>query len=398
MKILVICEPGVDGAFRYVEDLTDRMIREGHLVHFAYSDLRGSDRLLGLIARVRAAGGETFNLKVDNRPGLADVRALRGLLYLCRTTHPDVIHAHCAKAGALSRVLRCFGVRTPIFYSPHAYYGMGPRPWLFGTFFNLLERFFAYASITLNCSQDESEFAQSVLRIPAHRRRLILNGVNTDHFTPAGPAARRKQRIRLGIPPDAIVLGTLGRFSFQKDPATLHRAFLACANVVPELHLVHVGRGDLRDEVLQFAREHGYAHRVTWIEYLRDPVGFYQALDGFILSSRYEGLSLAVLEALAVDLPLILSDAPGNRDFAQLGLSHFWSAPPESPEAFAAAIMSWCDDTRQRRPGNHREIALASFSSHAQFRAIEAEYARAAPAAQMPVRVPAPPKILLNNE
>ena len=398
MKILVISEPGVDGAFRYVEDLIDRMIGEGHVVHFAYSDIRGSDRLLHLVERVRTAGGQTFNLKVDNRPGVSDLRALQGLLHLCRSTRPDVIHAHSAKAGALIRSLRCVGLRTPIFYSPHAYYGMGPRPWLLGTFFNLLERLFAYTSITLNCSQDESDFAQTMLRIPAHRRRLILNGVNTDHFTPADAATRREQRVRLGIPPDAIVLGSLGRFSFQKDPATLHRAFLACAKVVPELHLVHVGRGDLRDEILEFAREHGYDRRVTWIEYLRDPVGFYQSLDGFILSSRYEGLSLAVLEALAVDLPLILSDAPGNRDFAQLNLSHFWSAQPESPEAFAAAIMSWYDDTRHRRPSNHREIALASFSSHAQFRAIEAEYARAAPAAEAPVHVPAPPKILLNKE
>ena len=139
---------------------------------------------------------------------------------------------------------------------------------------------------------------------------------------------------------------------------------------------------------------------MTWIDYLRDPVNFYQAVDGFILSSRYEGLSLAVLEALSADLPLILSDAPGNRDFAALGLSHFWSARPESPEAFSAAIMAWSGEMRRARPSNHRKIALVSFSSRAQFGAIEAEYRRALPAAHPALResMAEASKVLVNNE
>ena len=399
MKILIVTEPGVDGAFRHVEDLIDHLLGENHLVHFAYSDVRGSDRLVSLIARVRAAGGQTLNLRTSNRPQFTDFRAFRSLLRLHRKTRPDVVHAHSAKAGALARLMKWCGVKTPVFYSPHAYYGMGRRSKLSAIFFNCLERFFARRSITINCSRDESDFASHILHIPASRRCLVLNGVSTDHFCPVDLETKQKLRDSLGIPRDALVLGTLGRFSYQKDPYTLHRAFLACAEKIPDLHLVHVGRGDLRDEIVQFARDHAYDRRVTWIEYLRDPVKFYQAVDGFILSSRYEGLSLAVLEALSADLPLILSDAPGNRDFAALNLSHFWSARPESPEAFSAAIMAWSEEVRRQRPGNHREIALASFSWRSQFSAIEMEYRRALPASHPANQTAVPEaKVLIDNE
>jgi glycosyltransferase involved in cell wall biosynthesis len=400
MKILVITEPGVDGAFRYVEDLIDHLLSENHSVHFAYSDVRGSDRLVGLIARVQAAGGKTLNLHVDNHPQLADFPALLALFRFYKALRPDVIHAHSAKAGALARLLAIGGIRAPVFYSPHAYYGMGHRSRRSAWFFNMLERIFANRSITINCSGDEAEFAKNTLRIPEARRRVVLNGVSTDHFCPVGPEKKKALRDALGIPRDALVLGTLGRFSFQKDPFTLHRAFLACSERIPTLHLVHVGRGDLRDDVFKFAQASGYAHRVTWIDYLRDPVNFYQAVDGFILSSRYEGLSLAVLEALSADLPLILSDAPGNRDFAAMGLSHFWSARPESPEAFSAAIMAWSGEMRRPRPSNHRKLALVSFSSRAQFGAIEAEYRRALPAAHPALResMAEASKVLVNNE
>lgn len=400
MKILVITEPGVDGAFRHVEDLVDHLLAENHAVHLAYSDIRGSDRLTGLIERVRLSGGETYNLRVDNRPQLADLRALAGLIRLCRKVRPDIVHGHSAKAGALARLLACLGLRAPVFYSPHAYYGMGRRSRIAAVFFNCLERIFARQSITINCSRDEADFARNVLRIPESRRRIILNGVNTDHFAPVPLETKRAIRDSLGIPRDALVLGTLGRFSFQKDPFTLHRAFLACSERIPGLHLVHVGKGDLRDEVFQFAKRNAYDRRVTWLDYLRDPVKFYQAVDGFILSSRYEGLSLAVLEALSADLPLILSDAPGNRDFATMRLSHFWSARPESPEAFSSAIMAWSEEMRRHRPGNHRETALTLFSSRAQFSAIEAEYRRALPASHpaSSASLSGAPKVLVNNE
>jgi glycosyltransferase involved in cell wall biosynthesis len=378
MKILLVSEPGENGVFRHVEDLADYLISAGHTVGLAYSDLRGSDRLYSLLQRVRQAGGQTVNLRISNNLQLADFRALNRLWALYRSFKPDVVHAHSAKAGGLVRLLRRLGAKPKVFYTPHAYFGMGRSASLSIRFFTAIERFLAPGTVTINLSPEESEYGRDVLRLDPAQQRLIPNGVDTRLFSPGSAAMKQTLRAELGIPANAVVLGSLGRFSYQKDPTTLHRAFRACADHLSDLYLIHVGAGELRSELQQYVKTHGYENRVVWIEYLRDPAPFYRMLDGFILSSRYEGLSFAVLEALSTNLPLILSDAPGNGSFAKLDLTHFWTARVESPASFASAITSWYDARLHSRPCNHQEVTLARFSRQVQFSSIEEAYAQAA--------------------
>ncbi len=377
MRILLVSEPGENGVFRHVEDLTEYLISAGHIVSLAYSDVRGSDRLFCLVDKVRQAGGLTENLEIANQPQLGDLRAIVRLLGLYHRFKPQVVHAHSAKAGGLVRILRRFGASPQVFYTPHAYYGLGRPPSFSVRFFTFVERYLAPRTVTINLSPDEAEYGKNVLRLPLSLQKLIPNGVNTRHFTSGTASERQALRTEMGIPQNAVVVGSLGRFSFQKDPMTLHRAFRACVDLMPDLYLVHVGSGDLRSEVQKYARNHGYEHRVIWIDYLRDPGPFYRMLDCFMLTSRYEGLSFAVLEAMASNVPLVLSDAPGNRGFTELGLSHLWTARVEYPASFASAITSWYDDRAHPRPCNHQEIANSAFSRKVQFENIEAAYAQA---------------------
>lgn len=378
MRILLVSEPGENGVFRHVEDLTDYLISAGHSVGLAYSDVRGSDRLFCLIQKVQQSGGPTVNLEIANHPQLGDLRALVRLLKLYRRFKPDVVHAHSAKAGGLVRLLRRLGAGSRVLYTPHAYYGLGRAPSLAVGFFASVERFLGPTALTINLSPDEADYGRNVLRLPPSLQQLIPNGVNTRHFAPGSPAEKLALRAEFGIPPNSVVVGSLGRFSYQKDPMTLHRAFRACADLMPDLYLVHVGSGEQRDEVQKYARTHGYVNRVIWIDYLRDPAPFYRMLDCFVLTSRYEGLSFAALEAMATNIPLLLSDAPGNRGFTSLGLSHIWIARAEYPASFASAITSWYDDRAHPRRCNHQEIAVAGFSCRLQFARIEAAYARSA--------------------
>jgi glycosyltransferase involved in cell wall biosynthesis len=81
-----------------------------------------------------------------------------------------------------------------------------------------------------------------------------------------------------------------------------------------------------------------------------------------------------VLEALACDLPLILTEVPGNLDFVQMGLSHCWSAGKEDSAGMGSAIQSWVQDRAAARPCNHRETAERRFSQSACFGALVLEY------------------------
>jgi glycosyltransferase involved in cell wall biosynthesis len=101
---------------------------------------------------------------------------------------------------------------------------------------------------------------------------------------------------------------------------------------------------------------------------LATPVDFYRAVDGFVLTSIYEGMSLAVLEAMACDLPLILSDAPGNREFSRLPLSHLHTAPVGDVAAFTRAIGDWSvGQWAAAKPSNHRTVAIEQFDSRRSF-------------------------------
>jgi glycosyltransferase involved in cell wall biosynthesis len=179
MKILLVTEPGVNGVFRYVEALADFLIGQQQEVHLAYSDRRGSDRLVALVARIEHHGGRTVNLRTANRPEVADVRALRALRALAAEVRPDVIHSHSAKAGALARALPLTGLAGPRqVYQPHAYIGMRPQRGRADFAYDLIERVLARWSATICCSHDELRHARTVLRVPAARSFCIPNGVD----------------------------------------------------------------------------------------------------------------------------------------------------------------------------------------------------------------------------
>lgn len=377
MRILLVSEPGVDGVFRHVEALTHFLLAKGYEVHLAWSDVRGSDRLKKLVADVESAGGKTVNLRVSNAPGIRDVSALADLRKLVRDVQPHAIHAHSSKAGALTRALVFFGLRVPVFYTPHAYYGLSGGGGAKAAFYNAVEAVLGRVGTSIALSEGERAFAADRLRIPARRLRVIPNPVDTRSFAPAASEVKRRLRRDLGVPEGAVLLGSVGRLAFQKDPLTLYRSFALALNRVPNLWLYHLGDGELSEACSTLATELGITDRIIRRTYLSEPLSFYRAIDGMILASRYEGLSFAVLEALACDLPVVLSEVPGNLDFIKMGLSHCWSAPKETPDAIALAIQTWAGDLAAGRPSNHRKTAEMQFSQEACFGALVREYAAA---------------------
>jgi glycosyltransferase involved in cell wall biosynthesis len=372
--VLLVSEPGVDGVFRHVEALAHFLMNQGRQVHLAYSDVRGSDRLSQLVADIERAGGGTVNLRVGNAPGPSDFGALLKLRSLVKSTEPTVIHGHSSKAGALVRGLAFLGIPQTKFYTPHAYYGLAGGAGLKANIFNLIERALGQIGQSIVLSAGEQNFAENTLCIPRSKLKLIPNPVDTKRFAPTTVEARSAIRAELGVPEGAKLLGSVGRLAFQKDPLTLYRSFAAALQKVPDLWLYHLGDGELTAECESLARELAITDRIIRRTYLSEPVSFYQVIDGMILTSRYEGLSFAVLEALACDVPVLLTEVPGNLDFLGMGLSHAWAAPKEAPIEIAKAIERWADDLSAPRAKNHRQIAENSFSQAACFGAIVSAY------------------------
>ena len=347
---------------RHVDLLSRYLIEKGVRVHLAYSDLKSCEQLHELIKHVDAHGGRTLNLRTGNAPQWADISALRALRRLIREERPQVIHAHSSKAGGLVRGLGLLGLRIPIFYTPHAYYRMhDPGSWK-SRIFHTAERCLGTVGTSIGMGSFESEFARDILKVPASKRIVIPNGINTDLFRPASVDRKRLLREKFGLPLETPLLGTVGRFSAQKDPETLYAALARVFARVSNLAFVHLGQGELEPKIDAFLTGHPFAGKIKRIPYLSDSVPFYQMLDGFVLASRYEGLSYAAIEAFACGLPAILTDAPGNADLATYGFSHVWHATPGNVDSLAEAILAWYDSAASWNQTNHREVMLNCFT------------------------------------
>lgn len=373
MKVLLVTEPGCDGVFRYVEGLAHFLMEQGHGVHLAYSGRRGSQGLDELVRRLHECGSRTLNLDTGNRPAASDLRAFFQLWRLVRETQPDIIHSHSSKAGFLARLLPLVGVRQPQVYHPHAYAGMQPQFGAMRHVYNAVETCLAGLCHTVNCSSDERQFGMDTLGIPPERSSHVANGVDTRHFSPASPEEKRRLRLKLGLPTEALILGSMGRTSAQKDPATLYAAFAQAAREHPGILLYHVGQGELDAELDAFMARENLTNRIIRHTHLAQPVEFHRAVDGFILTSRFEGFSLAVLEALACGQPIILSQCPGNQLLATESLSHAQWAGVGDVAGFAQCILEWAKQAANSDGSgacNHHEVIACKFSSQRNFEKI----------------------------
>lgn len=375
MKVVLVSQPGSDGVFRHVEALSNYLLSQNVQVHLAYSDRDACDQLSVLVKTITAAGGKTLNLRVGNQPSPADLPALLNLHRFVGEIGPEVVHAHSSKAGALVRGLSLVGRKARVFYTPHAYYRMNAPGGAKARIFHGIERLLKHVGTTLTCSPDEAAFASDRIGVAPGKQKTIANGVDCARFRPPTGREVSELRSQFAIPGDALVLGTAGRFSPQKDPITTYTALAKIAEEVPNLFFVHLGKGEMEGEVDRILALHGLQNRCRRISYLADSSPFYRMLDGFVLASLYEGMSYAVIEALASNLPIILTKAPGNQGFEGYGLSRMYWAKPGNAESLEDALRAWALDVQGRaKPPNHREIVLEHFSSDAGYARILAAY------------------------
>lgn len=361
MKALLVSETGTDHVFGFVESLAHFLADNDIEVHYAHTEQSDNDRLQPFVDFVRSQGGKTLNLAAGNRPALFDFRATRDLRAFVGYVRPDVIHSHGSKAGMLARVLPLLGVHTPQIYQPHAYSGMRPQAGLSRIFSDIIERLLGRWSITVNTSADEHAYAVQHLRLPSIRTVSFTNGIDTGHFHPVSATEKCLLRSQLGLPPQARVLGTIGPAVSKKDPLTIYQAFAAALAHEPDLFLLHVGSDPLDAQLDRFIARSWLVGRIIRLPHLPTHVDFYRAIDGFVLASRDEGLSPAVMEAMSCNLPLILSDAPGHRDLEKLPLTHLRFASVGDSASFSRAILAWSSDAP--RLCNHRACAVQHFDS-----------------------------------
>lgn len=306
---------------------------------------------------------------------LDDLRALFALRRIMRAGGYDIVHTHSSKAGLLGRLAaRLAGVRVVVHtvhgWSFHAHM----RP-LVRWSYVLLERWAASfsAALIVVSERDRQTGLQAGIGRP-EQYRLIRSAIPLDEFDPAAHD-RTALRAELGFPPEAVVIGNVGRFSPQKNPLDWVRVAGRVGRALPEARFLLVGDGPLRAEVEAALEEEGIADRTVLPGLRRDVARWMSAMDVFLITSLWEGLPRTLPQAMAMRLPVVASRAGGAAEAVQEGLTGYLF-PPGEVEAAVARCLTLARDPLLRAEMGHRARAqaLAQFDLRVMLAQIDALY------------------------
>jgi len=187
---------------------------------------------------------------------------------------------------------------------------------------------------------------------------ILANGIDLDRWHP-DPEARGKLRAELGLN-DEFLWMAVGRLDPVKDYATLLGAF---AQMPDKSQLAIAGDGPLQVKLQQLTMGLHLGNRVRFLGFVPDVLRWLQAADGLVLSSRWEGLPLAVLEASACGLPVVATDVSGTREVVLSGQTGLLS-PAGDAKALSASMMQimQMDSSERARMGRRgRELVAEKF-------------------------------------
>ena len=316
---------------------------------------------------------------------LRDLAALFRLWRLFRTLRPHIVHAHTPKGGLLGMLAaRLAGVPVPIYH-------MHGLPFITATG---LKRRILMATETVSCrmasqvlcvSRSVRSMAVDLQLSPPEKIQVLLqgscNGIDAQtKFNPdrLNHSVRDDTRHRYGIPPDATVIGFVGRLARAKGLVELGAAWSILREEHPDLHLLLIGPdepGDLPPPAL--LEQLRADPRVRFAGENWDTPPLYRAMDILVLPTHREGFPIVLLEASAMALPIVATRVTGCLDAVQDGITGIL-VPAYDPEALAGGLHRYVRDPalRQRHGTAARTWMLRDFSDEAMRAAIYQEYVR----------------------
>ncbi|MGD1223906.1 glycosyltransferase family 4 protein [Streptomyces krungchingensis] len=325
-RVLHVTQPVDGGVPRVVTDLARAQLAAGAHVTVACPDDSPLARSL------RMLGADVRHWRATRAPGPRLPQEVRRLGRLLAGARPDVVHAHSAKAGLAVRL--AVRGRVPTVFQPHA--------WSFeavdGTAARLAviwERWGARWASRVVCVSEAER--RTGVRAGVHAQwQVIPNGVDTARFRPADARAARAGLPLLagaGVDPPAPVVVCVGRLCRQKGQDVLLEAWSSVLREIPGARLVLVGDGP-DAATLRTAAPDG----VLFAGAAADTVPWYSAADLVVLPSRWEGMALVPLEAMACGRPVLVTDVDGARESLPPALATRCLVPPRAPGPLAEAI------------------------------------------------------------
>jgi glycosyltransferase involved in cell wall biosynthesis len=331
---LLLVTKSTGGVASYVRALVRGLDREKFSITVACLS-EDSEKFSAELRRefgVQAFGLAMNRYKVDP---FSDARVWFQLAKHIRTVRYDLIHAHASKPGFLMR-MAALGTNIPVLYSPHNFAfheGSKKLPAMLVAF---LEGLVARCTtrIVAIASHERDLALKYKVGTPA-LYEVIHTGIDAKLYDIVVDTDGLKQQ--LGIPPDAPVVGVVGRLAPPKLPLDFVRFAATIRAKLPEAHYIWVGTGPLEAEAKSLTVQLGLKDVIHWLGERRDVPALLQIFDCFVLPSRWEGLPLVVLEAFAAGVPVVATVNLGASELIEDGRTG-WLVPVGESQTLAECV------------------------------------------------------------
>jgi len=271
-----------------------------------------------------------------------ELRPLWALYSLFRRERVDLIHTHLYRDAVYGRVIaRLAGVKGVI-STLHNSYVWRSRSQLF------LDRLTSVFADRITAVSDAvRKFAIEREHMPAGKMVTVYNGIDTDQFN-ISPEERETVRREIGLAPGDVAVGSMGELTRQKGYRYLLEAVPEILKANPAVKFLIAGEGEVKYSLLALRDKLGVKSQVSFLGFREDVPRLLAAFDLFVLPSLWEGLPVALIEAMAAAKPIVATDVDGNcevigRDEAGIAVE------PRNPPALARALLELIGNPELRR-------------------------------------------------
>jgi len=332
IKILYILEATSGGTQKHVIDIAKKIDRSEFQIDIVYS----SDRNKNFVEESKGIFNRTYGLPIKRSASFTDVSNILRMRKIILENKYDVVHCHSTKAGFVGR-LAAFVSRHPnVIYSPHGFMFCDNRILFKRYLYLTMEKYLGHMTRKLIAvSGSEKELALEHNIVPNKKIITLYNSIDHSEYDDFNYENRILEKLKNG---SEIVLGTVGRLYYQKDPVTLIKSFKIINDKFPNTKLVMVGDGPLEQVCIKLIDSLGLTDKIDLAGYQKNSKAYYKTFDIFMLSSHYEGLPYALLEAMSMGIPSIGTNVVGIKDLIINGTTGYLAEEEDYQGLADAAI------------------------------------------------------------
>ncbi len=244
---------------------------------------------------------------MEHHLSIKDVLAFIELYRICRRGRFDIIHTHSSKTGFIGRIAARLAGVPKIIHTVHGFSFHPYQPIIPKLFYLFMEAFAAhFCDFMIFVNDSDRIFTEN---------NLLFHGVNTQSIYNGVLIPKKNTEVeRFAFLKDRFVIGSSLRFSKQKNIVqTMEAAIIACRRN-PHLAFVFIGDGEYYQLCLKMVKTANLADSIFLPGWEKNIQTWLLQFNCFLLYSLWEGLSLSILEAMAVGLPIIASNIQGNNE------------------------------------------------------------------------------------